>query len=91
VLDQQQRQTAFDKASDQVDDVMRFLRHHPLRRLVQNQQARIGRQSAGDFDAPLIAVWQFARQAIAVGADADPVQQCLRPVTGFALFGTVAR
>ena len=63
--------------ADQVDNLMRLLRHHARGWLVEDQQTGLERERAGDLDTALVAVGQLARHAEAVCPDADPVEERL--------------
>ena len=49
---------------DELAKFIRFLRIHACRGFIQQQQRRIRRQGAGDFQAALFAVWQRGGQFV---------------------------
>ena len=61
VLNQQQGDPARPDSTDQANQRLGFLFVHPARRLIQNQQARLSRQGAGNFQPALIAISQILR------------------------------
>src|SRR5262245_66625370 len=77
VLDEEQGDAGVAQATDQVDHPVRFLRHHPRRRLIEDQEARLDGECAGDLDTPLVPIRQLARHSEAVFGDTDPVEERL--------------
>src|SRR5438093_1353365 len=88
VLDQEYRQLELaPERADQRGEVLGLARVHPRRRLVEQQQARLGGERARDLQAPLIAVRQVAREVLRLAVEADEREQLARPFPRPRLFG----
>ena len=81
-------------SADLADDDHQYAyigRSQPRRRLVQQQQPGIERQSTGDFQQTLLAIRQIARLLIAQGRQANKIQQASSTDAGRPLLPPRAR
>ena len=79
VLDQQHGQPLLvAHATDERREVGRLLRVHPGRRLVEQQQLRVGRERPRDLEPPLVAVGQRARLLLVAPRQAAVDEQLAR-------------
>mgnify|MGYP000709525261 CR=1 FL=1 len=84
VLDEQDGQVEFvADMPDETHELGAFLRVHPRRGFVEEQEIRAGRQRAGDFKAPLRPVGQARRFFIYVGIEREAVDEALRLFADF--------
>src|SRR6266542_3404075 len=92
VLDQQDRHAQVGhERFQELHEGRRLALRHPCRRLVEQQQARLGPERARQLEAPLIAVRQVARDLVGVTPQAHALQQRLGALTELALDLTEAR
>ena len=75
VLDQQDGDARVADAADAVHEVLALGRVHAGGGLVEQQQARLGGQRAGDLDQPLLAVGQAGGRLVRGGVEADQPQR----------------
>src|SRR5262249_34461901 len=75
VLDEKQRLAVGADALKQALQIRGFRRVHPGGGLVEGERVGRGRKGGGDFQPPLVAVWQRARQLARATADTDVVEQ----------------
>ena len=68
-----------------------LVRVHARRRFVQQQQRRVGRQRADDFQSALRAVRQAARLMVRQILHIENAQQLQRALVHFALAAPIAR
>ena len=68
------------EAADKAIISLRLLGAHPGGRLVEEQEARLGGERHRDLQGALLAVREFARQAVLGGAEADRAEQRLGPL-----------
>src|SRR5215468_2767735 len=73
VLDQQDGPPALERF-DEAEDTLGFVGSHPGHRLVEQQDARAGRQSQAELELPALAVRQYAGQLIAAVTQSDGVE-----------------
>ena len=59
------------EAQDEVHHLSRLLGAHPGGRLVEEQEARAGGERHGDLQRALLAMGEFAGEAVPPGAEAD--------------------
>ena len=92
VLDEQDRHAeALAQRLDQPAHRLLLGRVHACHRLVEQQQARLGRQRARDLEPALIAVGQALGLLVDAVADAEDLEQLARALVDRSLLGQVQR
>ena len=75
--------------ADQAHQLERLLRIHAGRRLVEQQQLRLGRQRARDLEPALAAVRQAGRRLVGHRVELEDLEQLHRAVARLALFSVM--
>ena len=92
MLDQQDRQAELrSEPADQARQLQCLPRVHSGRRLVEEEQERLGAERAGDLEAALVTVWQVLRQLVVATLQPDEGQQLPGLDPGGLLLTPVAR
>ena len=79
--------TSFGSAGDHAEELRALARGNAGRRLVEQQDPRLGRERKRDLDQPLLAVREIARERVGVSAEAQHLEQRKRFVGLLALGG----